>query len=1326
MSSRTQEDGIAIVGIGALFPGALDAADFWRNILGARELIRDVPVGYWLPEDFYDPDPRAVDKVYCKRGAFLDPVDFDPMKYGVPPKLLPNTDTCQLLALMVADQVLRDCFGGRFEGASRDRVGCVLGVCSGLELVGEMAGRLQRPAYVKTLREHGLPEDEVQKIVNDVVNLATEWNESTFPGLLNNVVTGRIANHFDLGGPNFTTDAACASSFAAVAMASHMLRHGDADLVITGGADTTNDPFTFMCFSKTPALSLSSTCRPFSESSDGTMLGEGIGMMALKRLADAERDEDRIYAVIRGSGSSSDGRAKSIYAPRWEGQVKSLRRCYEEAGYGPETVRLVEAHGTGTKAGDLAEFGALREVFNESGRADRQWCALGSIKSQLGHTKAAAGAAGLLKAVLALHDKVLPPTFGIDRPATKLEIETTPFYLNTSVRPWIRDGGHPRRASVSSFGFGGTNFHLAVEEYTGKRERALRLRSLPTELVLFSGGDRAAVLRSARELIAAPLAPATLPHVARESQKQFSAAAAARLAIIASSSDDLRVRLEAAIKLLEQNKAPTFTSPGTIFFSEQAADGKLAFVFPGQGSQYVAMGAEVASVFDGARGVWDDEAVAPVSGGTALHEVVFPRPVFTDADRASSEATLRATEWAQPSIGAVSASLLALLQAIGLKPDCVAGHSFGEVSALHAAGVLDRPGFLRVARQRGELMALAAGQVGGAGGMSAVSATLEQVESTLSGYDSNVVVANHNDPRQVVVSGSIPALEEAERRFASAGLKIQRLPVAAAFHSPLVGSSVVTFEKALGGTVLKAPSFPVFSNATAEPYPETSEAIVGLLASSIAQRVRFVDVIEAMYKRGVRTFVEVGPGSVLSVMISRICGERPHHAIPLDRPGKHGVTSLWQSLAQLAVAGHGLDFDALWREFDLGPDPRMLPKPKMTVRISGTNYGKKYPPEGGAAGLPRPNPPRAQVAKRANGEVMETKDNKSSGAGETNEGAAHRGHESSRENGKDGGAVMPRAPSFSPRPADAKSHGLENGNGVASSTNGISKGVPRERGAESPAIGASFVSRGPAPAWRTGDSSGWLSAYEAIQCRTAEAHAVFQQTMAQCHLSFLHAAEQSALALASLAAGSPAHPLAAPRGMALQAQEEDPDAFAMTLPAIQWSPPAHPQSPPLSRAPTAKAPPPPPSPIPIPVSDAGLVAAPAAAPAVRAPAPVRPSAATPAAAPAAAAPIGMDAFRPPPTTIAFPADGDLKTFLFSVISEKTGYPVEILNLDQQLEADLGIDSIKRVEILSAFEGQIPDIKDVNLEEVASLSTLRDVVGFMERFSDQLGLSKKKS
>jgi polyketide-type polyunsaturated fatty acid synthase PfaA len=1290
MSVRTQADGIAIVGLGALLPGALNPADFWRNLLGARELIRDIPAGYWLAEDFYDANPRTPDKVYVKRGAFLDPVDFDPMKYGVPPKLLNSTDTCQLLALMVADQVLRDSFGGRFDHVSRDRVGCVLGVCSGLELVGEMAGRLQRPAFVKVLREHGMPEDEVQQISDAIVSLGPEWNESTFPGLLNNVVTGRISNHFDLGGPNFTTDAACASSFAAVAMAGYMLREGKVDLVITGGADTTNDPFTFMCFSKTPALSMSSTCRPFSEASDGTMLGEGIGMLALKRLADAERDGDRIYGVIRGCGSSSDGRAKSIYAPRWEGQVKALRRCYEEAGYGPETVDLVEAHGTGTKAGDLAEFNALREVFNACGREDRQWAAMGSVKSQMGHTKAAAGAVGLMKAVLALHEKVLPPTFGIDKPAAKMEIEKTPFYLNTTARPWIREGDHPRRAAVSSFGFGGTNFHLTVEEYTGKRERSLRLRAMPTELVLLSGDDRAAVAKSARELAAASARAGVLAHVARESQQRFSPAARARLAVIASDAEELRARLEQAAKALEE-KQGSFAIPGSIFFSEVPAEGGIAFVFSGQGSQYVSMGSEVASYFDAARAVWDEEAAAKV-GDVALHHVVFPRPVFTDEDRAAAEDRLRATMWAQPAIGAVSASLLALLDAAGIKPDCVAGHSFGEVSALYAAGALDRASFLKVARQRGELMAQAAEAGGGAGGMSAVTASLEQVESILQSAPTDVLVANHNDPRQVVVSGSIAGLDEAEKRFGGAGIKFKRLPVAAAFHSPIVAQSAGPFATALQGVEFRPPSVPVYANATAEPYPAAPEAARELLAASIAKRVRFVEVIEAMHARGVRTFVEVGPGSVLTSMIGRICGDRPHRAIALDRTGKHGVTSLWQGLAQLAVAGHAVDFSAFWREFDLGPDPRAEPKPKMTVRISGTNYGKKYPPEGGAAALPRPNPPRAQVAKRSNGEVMETKEQKSfAAAPETKDGT-----------------VMPRAP--------APAAPAKNGNGVA--TNGVKHAAPAATAdLVTNGNGSSLVTRSPSPAWRQGDASAWLAAYESIQCRTAEAHAVYQQTMAQCHLAFLRAAEQSALALASLAMGAP---MTASRGMSLPPASDDHDSLA-ALPAVQWS------APPRAAAPApamARPPAPRPAPVPVALADGGM-AMPASAPVVRAPVPA--PAPIPVPVPVVALEAPRPAVVPPPAAkpVGLPPGTDLKTFLFNVISEKTGYPVEILNLDQQLEADLGIDSIKRVEILSAFEGQIPDIKDINLEEVASLSTLRDVVGFMERFSDKLGLEKKK-
>ncbi len=435
------------------------------------------------------------------RGAFLPDIDFAPMDFGIPPNAAPATDTAQLLALKVAQRVLEDVAGGDISQLDRERVSVILGTAGGTEMANYMSAGLHRPVWERALRAAGLSEREMTAFSEKVASCYTPWQENTFPGLLGNVVAGRIANRFDLGGTNCVIDAACASSLAALEAGLNELYLGKSDMVITGGVDAINDILMFMCFAKVTALSPTGDCRPFSDQSDGTMLGEGLAMLALKRLDDAERDGDRIYAVIRGIGTSSDGRAKSIYAPSAAGQAKALRRAYEAAGYGPETVGLVEAHGTGTKAGDIAEFSALREVFDASGRADRQWCALGSVKSQVGHTKGAAGACGLFKTVMALHHKSLPPTIKVDRPNPALEIEQSPFYLSTQTKPWIADNGLPRRASVSSFGFGGTNFHVTVEEYTGAGKRAWRYRSWDSELVVLGAASAADLSDKAARLV---------------------------------------------------------------------------------------------------------------------------------------------------------------------------------------------------------------------------------------------------------------------------------------------------------------------------------------------------------------------------------------------------------------------------------------------------------------------------------------------------------------------------------------------------------------------------------------------------------------------------------------------------------------------------------------------------------------------------------------------------------------------------------------------------------------------------------------------------------
>ncbi|MEM1349812.1 MAG: beta-ketoacyl synthase N-terminal-like domain-containing protein, partial [Myxococcota bacterium] len=495
---------VAIVGASALFPGAATTHGFWRNILEGNDLFSEVPDTHWLLEDYYDDDPTTPDKTYAERGGFLGEVEFSPMEFGVPPNIVPATDTAQLLALVVAKRVLEDAAQGDFSDIDRERISVVLGVASATELVGHMSGRLQMPVWERTLKSMGFDDEQLAEFSAKIASNYQPWQESTFPGLLGNVVAGRIANRLDLHGTNCVVDAACASSLAAVEIGLDELYLGQSDLVITGGVDTLNDILMFMCFSKTTALSPSNDCRPFSDQADGTMLGEGIGMVALKRLEQAEQDGDRIYGVIRGLGSSSDGRAKSIYAPVSSGQARALSRAYANAGYGPDTVELVEAHGTGTKAGDAAEFQGLRDVFETTPRQDKQWCALGSVKSQVGHTKAAAGSAGIFKIAMALHHKVLPPTIKVDRPNPLLDIEDSPFYLNTKARPWVRDAAHPRRASVSAFGFGGTNFHVTVEEYTGPAERlAWRMRALPTELFVFSADTAEALVEEAKSFTCA-------------------------------------------------------------------------------------------------------------------------------------------------------------------------------------------------------------------------------------------------------------------------------------------------------------------------------------------------------------------------------------------------------------------------------------------------------------------------------------------------------------------------------------------------------------------------------------------------------------------------------------------------------------------------------------------------------------------------------------------------------------------------------------------------------------------------------------------------------
>ena len=945
--SSSESEPIAIVAIGSIFPGRGDTTGFWRDIVEGVDTFTSVPSTHWLTDDYYDSDRSAPDRTYGSRGAFIPPTSFDPLSFGVPPNSLSTTDTAQLLALVAARNVLDDIERETKSPLDKSRASVILGVAATTELVGQMMGRLQRPTWVKGMREAGLDEAQVQNIADRISSNFVEWRETTFPGLLGNVVAGRIANRLDFGGSNYVTDAACASSLSAMQIALHELHAGDSDLVLTGGVDALNDIFMYMCFSKTPALSPSGDCRPLSADADGTMLGEGVGMLALRRLSDAERDGNRIHAIVKGLGGGSDGRSTAVYAPLASGQERTLTRAYRKAGYPPGTVELVEAHGTGTVAGDRTELAALHSVFDPDGQADKPWCALGSVKSQIGHTKAAAGAAGLLKVIGGLSRKILPPTIKIRQPAEAL-CQDTPFYLGTKARPWIRGSSHPRRASVSSFGFGGSNFHVTLEEYTGKYA-VQPVRVMPSELLLLSSSSTSNLRKQIEALTEAVAHEDDLARVASESWTRFDARHAHRAAIVAESPQHLKTLCAKLVTLTGHGTNSAMPSERHIHYSTgEVKPGKLALLFAGQGSQYLGMGADIAMAFPQARSVWDSACDVPATAGLRLHDLAFPPTLFSAESHEAARAQLTDMRHAQPAIAAVALSQLALIKQLGICVDMQAGHSFGEVMALHSAGVFDAPTALTIACERADAMSTAAAF--STGSMLAVQASGRAVNDVLEGVSVDITLANDNAPGQVVLSGEASSIEQAAGLLASHGINSQILPVAAAFHSPQVEPAIRPFSQKLVVHPMAGASTPVYANSTANPYPSDKAALVKILSEQIGKPVLFRQTLESMYAAGATTFLEVGPGSVLTNLVRQSLPADKITAIALDDKHGNGTTSLLCAIGQLAVSGIDVNIDGL---FEGLPAPVARVKPgKHAVKLLGSNFQKPYPPQDGQASVP--------------------------------------------------------------------------------------------------------------------------------------------------------------------------------------------------------------------------------------------------------------------------------------------------------------------------------------------------------------------------------------
>ena len=893
---------IAVIGLSGMFPGAYNIEQFFSQVVYGTDAIQNIPSSHWDPKAYYDKDQKAKDRTYGKTGGFLKEYPFEPLAFGISPHTLEATDTSQLLGMVVAHAALVDAGYGPERSFDHERTSCILGVTGALELVVPLGARLGHPLWAKALKRAGVDDAIADEVMKEIGDQYVGWQEASFPGLLGNVVSGRIASRFHLRGTNKVVDAACGSSLAALMSAVMELESGRSDMVITGGVDTFNDIFMYMCFSKTPALSPTGHARPFDDKGDGTTLGEGLGMVVLKRLDDALAASDHIYAVIKGVGSSSDGRGKAIYAPSAEGQAIALRRAYEQAGIDPKTIGYIEAHGTGTRVGDGEELLGLKTVLTH----EEPPCALGSVKAQIGHTKAAAGAAGLIKAILSLYYQVLPPTTKVTTPHRYLV--DSPFVLPKMPRPWLAE---TRRAGVSAFGFGGSNYHCVLESF--HEPRGLQKEAF-TLLLPLSG-------HSLRELQAALQASGELRHwlhlqrFAKDWQARFQASAPYRLVMICEEKDfPLHAeRMKAIAKAL-----PSPSLPDGVFFGEGQPK-PLSVVFTGQGSQKVGMGQHLL----GHHGLLQQHLrVASSLSDLDLLDALFP---LTGPSK-EAHALLRQTQYAQPALAIYGAVMSQILEALGVKVRAFLGHSLGELTALFAAKSLELKDFLSLAMERGQAMAKAP-----KGAMAAVSASEQELRGYLSAK--KVWVANVNSPTQTVLSGDEAALDGVLATLAAKGIFGKKLSVSGAFHSELMAQASEDFAKALGGKVFQTPKASVVSNETARFYPSDPEEIRAQFKRHMLSPVRFQDSLSFLVSEGVEAFLEIGPKAQLSPLIKQSLGDQIEVMALTDES-----TSLPRVVAQLASLGQEIDF-SLWGAEAL---PKPLPKPSQWVAVSGAN--RKPPP----------------------------------------------------------------------------------------------------------------------------------------------------------------------------------------------------------------------------------------------------------------------------------------------------------------------------------------------------------------------------------------------